>query len=133
MTFAQIFGRTPQNRKDKAAYVTVKEAKVQRTAYGTVIYKAKLHSTNEADGTPKKGQRNQYVATIETNDKQVVVSCSCLDFTYRWEYPLHMRKAARLEYSNGEKTRETNPGMIPGCCCHLVKLGNVLVKKGKIK
>jgi hypothetical protein len=135
MTMQQIMARTPSNRKQKAEYVRILEVKVKNTSYKTRIYKAKLNSTHNVvndQAVRKRVTPTSYVATVETNDKMVVVSCSCEDFMYTWEMALVKRRAARIEYSNGESPDERNPRMIPGCCAHLFKFGELLIKKGKV-
>jgi hypothetical protein len=134
MTMQQILDKTPRNRKDKAEYVKITESKIQKTKYGTTIYKAKVFSIADNMGNPKRGgSRNVYVATVESNGKQCVVSCSCEDFTFTFEYALNKKKAARIEYSNGESPDTRNPKMVPGCCGHLVRLGSTLIAKGRVK
>ena len=132
MTMEQILKRTPANRKDKAVYVKIKELKSRKTSYSTIVYKAKTTSSHTTTGVKKRGQQSTYVTTIETNGKMCVVSCSCEDFAYRWEVALNKKKAARIEYSNGEPPVDTNPSLIPGCCGHLVSLGLLLIRKGKV-
>lgn len=134
MTMTQILAKAPKNRKDKSEYCRVKNAKVQSTAYGTRIYKAQVFSIADNQGNPHKhGQRNVYVTTVETNDKQVVVSCSCEDFMFTFEYALNKKKAARIEYCNGEVPVDRNPRLVPGCCGHIYKFGTTLIAKGRVK
>jgi hypothetical protein len=134
MTMQQILDKTPRNRRDKADYVIISDTKKASTDYGTVIYKAKVYSTHDNKGNPKRrGQRIVYVTTVETNMKQTVVSCSCEDFMFTFEYALNKKKAARIEYCNGEPPIDRNPRMIPGCCGHIFKFGTALIAKGRVK
>jgi intein/homing endonuclease len=58
-----------------------------------------------------------YVTTVEVSPKEkCVVSCSCEDFLFTWEYTLNKKGAARIEYSNGESSKDRNPQQIPGTC-----------------
>lgn len=135
MTMQQILDRTPQNRKQKAEYVRIQAVKVQKTSYQTTIYKAKISSTHNIvkdDAVRKRVTPTTYVSTVETNGKMVVVSCSCEDFMYTWEVALSKKKAARIKYSNGEMPDDRNPRMVPGCCAHLHKFGQMLISKGKV-
>lgn len=132
MRMQQIIDKSPNNRKDKATYVKIKEVKKVKTAHKTVIFKAKTSSTHDNVGNPKRGSGSTYVTSVETNGKMSVVSCSCEDFAYRWEVALNKKKAARIQYSNGEDPVDTNPRMIPGCCAHLIRFGQVLLSKGEV-
>lgn len=135
MTMQQILAKTPQNRKQKADYVKILAVKAQKTNYKTVVYKAKTNSTHNVvkdEAIRKRGVPTTYVATIETNGKMVVVSCSCEDFMYTWEVALAKKRAARIQYSNGEEPNDRNPRYIPGCCAHLHKFGEMLISKGKV-
>ena len=136
MTMKQILQKTPPSRKDKAQYCVIREARVMDKDYGhiqTTIYKAKVYSTHDAQGNKHRGPRNVYVATVEVHKKQVVVSCSCQDFCFTFEVALSKKKAARIEYSNGELPVDRNPRMIPGCCGHLFKFGSALVAKKRVE
>jgi hypothetical protein len=133
MTMRQILAKTPPSRKEKAAVCRIREARVSSTDYGTTVYKAKIFSTHDAQGNPHRGPRNIYVATVETNGKMTVVSCSCQDFCFTWEVALARQRAARIEYSNGKDPKDRNPRYIPGCCGHLFKFGTTLIAKGRVK
>jgi len=133
MTMKQILAKTPKDRQQKATFCVVKETRKQETDYGTTIYKAKVYSTHDAKGNPHRGPRNVYINTVETNGKQAVVSCSCEDFCFTWEVALNKQKAARIEYSNGEDPVDRNPRYVPGCCGHLFKFGEMLVRKNIVK
>ena len=132
MKMQQIINRTPSTRKDKATFVKIKEVRTTKTPYNTTVFKAKTSSTHDSMGNPKRGSPTTYVTSIETNGKMSVVSCSCEDFAYRWEVALNKKKAARIEYSNGDPPVDTNPTLIPGCCAHLVRFGQILLGKGKV-
>ena len=72
-----------------------------------------------------------YVTTVEiTPKKYCIVSCSCDDFMYTWEYTLNKKGAARIEYSNGESSKDRNPMQIPGTCKHIYPFLSRLVDKG---
>lgn len=133
MTMLQILAKTPQSRRDNAAFVRVKSSKVERTKYETLKYIAKTYSTHDAKGQSKKGKPVEHTTIVETNGKQVVVECDCEDFWAIWEFALNQKKAARIKHSNGQPPVEKNPKWRPGCCKHLFFLGSDLLKKGKIR
>lgn len=133
MTAAQILARTPRDIRESSQYVSIKDAKKQNTKYKTVIYKAKTYSTHNSAGIRKNASPVTYVSTAETNGKMVVVSCSCENFCFQWEYALNKKRAARIEYCNGEPPVEKNPRLVPGCCKHLHRFLTLLIQKGKVE
>lgn len=132
MTMLQILGKTPQSRRDNAAFVRVKSAKVQNTPYKTLKYVAQTYSTHDANGQPKRAAPKTHTTTVETNGKQVVVECTCEDFWAVWEFALNQHKAARIKHSNGLPPVERNPKWRPGCCKHVFHFGQDLLRKGKV-
>lgn len=134
MTFKQILSKTPLNRIKKAESVKIIEVKVRKNPEGYPMVVAKTKSLRTSKDKPKKPAAIvPYVTTIEIYPKgYVIVSCSCDDFMYTWEVALHMKGAARIEFSNAEMPDTRNPARIPGCCGHIVKLGEFLRDKGKL-
>ncbi len=62
----------------------------------------------------------------------VIVSCSCPDFMYRWEVALAVKNAAKVKYSNGAYPKITNPKGKTSICKHLVAIAeDVLIKNSK--
>jgi hypothetical protein len=132
MKMRDILAKTPESRRQNAAFVKVRNIRVQRTAYQTLKYIAQTYSTHDAKGDMKRGSPTVYETTVETNGKQVVVDCGCDDFKFVFEYALNLKKAARLKRSNGEPPIEKNPRNRPGCCKHLYTLGVKLIGNGKV-
>lgn len=140
MKMQDILKRTPQSRMQGASYCVVKSSKRGRTSYGTVVYSAKVYSTHDHNFVEKKYTPVTHVTTVETNIKEmnpnkrmVVVSCSCDDFKFVWEFALNKRRAARLDYCNGEPPVDTNPRLIPGCCRHIACFSQKLLRKGYVE
>jgi hypothetical protein len=133
MTARQILAKTPRSRRDAAIFTRVKEAK--KTKKGeSILFMAKTITTKKPSGDRKTPpEPYTYVSTIEVNKKgQAIVSCSCDDFMYTWEYTLKQKGAARIEYSNGESSKDRNPQQIPGCCKHLYGFMTKLIEKDKL-
>ena len=86
------------------------------TTYSTKIWNSKLNRW--VKHVPK-----YYDTFIMVNPKRgsVVLSCSCPDFKYRHEVALWKRGGAELEYSNGMRTKITNPRMRATCCKHCLR------------
>jgi hypothetical protein len=82
------------------------------------------------------GVEERYVyPDLKTN---IVLSCTCPDYRYRWEYA--NKKAGALfgrlskKYIRKTKTRKpVNPDLIPGICRHLFQMQSYLRVEGYIK
>lgn len=134
LSMKQIISKAGATRRNAAAYVDLLQTKVKKSKAGNPLVVCKTRSNATPQGKAKaKGSANTYVTTIEVlPSSKVIVSCSCDDFMYTWEAALNLKGAARIEYSNGELPNEKNPTNIPGCCKHLVALGQSLIDKGKL-
>jgi hypothetical protein len=122
----QIFRSTPPDSFTKAAQVSVLGFK---------------DGTSRSSGRKKfigktftKGQSLiKYSTCIEVDaQKKVHLSCSCDDFTFRWEHALQEVGSADIRYSNGEKPGLRNPGHVKGCCKHIVALWSFAQEKGLV-
>lgn len=133
MTIRQILLKTPPSRRQAADYCKIKEVKaVTKPSTGLVTFKAKTLSTHTPAGL-KKSVWQQYVTTIALPPaKGAVVSCTCDDFMFVWEYALAKQGAAKIEYSNGEPPIDTNPQLRPGCCKHIYCLATTLINKNRL-
>ncbi len=129
LTLPQIYAKTDQLRKINAQYVKLLKIKKGYNSQGKAYIVAWSHSTKTVnkDGFVVQGiSSNKYITAITFLDKRlhVLLSCSCPDFLYRQEVALHKKKAAEIEYSNGELPNVTNPLMIPYMCKHCVSVYN---------
>lgn len=135
MTARQLLAKTPRSRRDAAIFTRVKEAKKGKKG-DNILFMAKTITTRKATGDKKTPpEPYTYVSTVEVLAKPkgaVIVSCSCDDFLYTWEYTLKRKGAARIEYSNGESSKDRNPQQIPGCCKHLYGFMTKLIDKSKL-
>lgn len=133
MTIRQILVKTPPSRRQAADYCKIKEIKaVTKKSTGQVTFKAKTLSTHTPAGL-RKVVWQQYVSTISLVPKHgAVVSCSCDDFAFVWEYALAKHGAAKIEYSNGDPPIDKNPHLRPGCCKHIYSLATTLIEKNKL-
>lgn len=134
LTARQLIKATVPSRKHAAASARIKELKRGKLPNGSIIYKAKIHTTATPDGQRKPPPpMYTYVTTLEINTKgYCIVSCSCEDFWAVWEVALNRKGAARIEYSNGEIPTVKNSSLHPGCCKHCYALLTRLVDKNVI-
>ena len=133
MTMRQILASTPPSRRSASEWVKIIGLKVRKSPEGYPLVLAQTIATNYPDGRRKIPQpTHRYVSTIEVRRQYVIVSCSCDDFKYTFEYALNKRGAAKIEYSNGEPPVERNPKLVPGVCKHLFALGKKLIETGKL-
>lgn len=122
-----------QLRFERAAFVRAVQLTVGRSKKtGKMRFVCR---TNTPENRGGKVVLDKYVTTVELIDpkKQYVkVSCSCPDFWATWEVALAQKGAADVLYSNGEMPDMRNPSRVAGCCKHVVKLADLLVKKGLV-
>lgn len=139
LTLRQIIAKTTRDRAILAREVTITKIK---TGYdkgrGTPLVACSSWSPHD----PKTGMRisnpPKYITTVvglegahkKVGAQYVEVSCQCPDFWAVWEYALNKKGAAQIKFSNGEKPVEKNPSMIPGCCKHVIALGNHIISHG---
>ena len=129
LTLPQIIRRTTRLRHEGAKYVRITDMKKGYDSKGRGYVACASYSTHiiGEDGRPHRNPDPQkYVTVFVFLDQQlhVQMSCSCADFTYRWETALHGKGAAEIEYSTGEYPLQTNPSMRAACCKHAVALFN---------
>lgn len=123
----QISRRCSRRQRENAAFVRILKTQKGYTASGKGYVACQSYSTHVLNeyGRPVRNESpHKYVTMmifLDTN-LNVKISCSCPDFLYRWEWALHNRGAADIEYSNGDFPDITNPKYKPACCKHLYKL-----------
>ncbi|QDH83440.1 hypothetical protein [Achromobacter phage Motura] len=128
LTFPQIIKRTTKDRIASAKYVKILKTKSGYDQLGRGYIAAQTMSTHEFDYSTGKWypakNKPMYLtkAVFFDNKLHCLVSCSCPDFPYRWEYALTAKDASEIEYSDGSAPNITNPTLRPGACKHLVRL-----------
>jgi len=127
LTLPQIAQRTNRLRQEGSRYVRIIHMKKGWDSLGRGFVACSSYSTHiiSGDGRPIKNTNpSRYITVITFLDTQlhVNISCSCGDFTYRWETALHHKSAADIEYSNGEWPVITNPQGRGWACKHLLAL-----------
>lgn len=133
LTLPQIYQRTDKRRKESAKYVKIIHQKRGWDSLGRGYVACASYSTKEWNPWKQKYVKNpriknRYVSVFVFLDPRlhVVVSCSCADFKYRWEFSLNQTQAAEIEYSNGEFPKIRNPQLAKRMCKHLLKLYEVI-------
>lgn len=129
MKIQSLFRLSSKNRKYLAQYVRILGQKTGYTKEGLGYLAARTQSTHRLDENgflvPVRARnRTTYLSMILFVDQRlnVRVSCSCEDFKFMYEWALHNRKAADIEYSNGEPPNIKNPQYKPALCKHLCAL-----------
>lgn len=129
----QVIKNSPANRREKANFVMIKKVKLKTLPNGAPLVMAQTSSKVTSTGKGKPGGSiNTYVTSVEVRGKYVILSCSCPDFMFTWEFALNKQKAARIEYCNGEHPAERNPTLLAGTCCHSIRLGERMMDEGQI-
>lgn len=125
ISIRQVFRSTPANRftmADKVRLVGVKIGKSRTMGVPKAICQA------YTPGAPVKYN----VALTFTSGDKCVLSCSCDDFMYRWEYALAKKGGAEMKFGPGDPPVATNPTLIAGCCKHIIALYNKLQADGTL-
>ena len=132
-TLDQVIKKCPRNRIRNAKYV--KLVSIKKGYHNGLAYIA-CRSRSTAVVNPfghviPNRDPKTYVTMFTFLDKKLNIkaSCSCPDFFYRWEVALHHKGAADIQYSTGTDPDVTNPGMVAGCCKHLIALRTYLKEK----
>jgi|ERR1700682_319139 len=137
LNLPQLVRRTDSLRKKRAKFVKILYTKKGYNTLGQGFIATSSYSTHliDPDGRVYKNEEpNRYVTVVTFLDNKlnVKVSCSCDDFKYREEWALWNRKAADIEYSNGDFPDMTNPQYRPYVCKHILALWEKRLA-GKIK
>ncbi len=116
---ARILRATPPDRIERSSFIKLTSVKT-----GVSKSSGKRKIIAQSVSIDKKSpDRTKYVSSVEFHgDDRVKVSCSCSDFTFRWEYALAEKGGADIVYGNGDPPVDRNPSMKPGCCKHVVAL-----------
>lgn len=134
LTIQQIARKTSRLRQEGARYVKITQVKKGYLTNGHGYIAGACYSTHTIGQDGKAHVNNEpskYVTVIEFVDAQlhVKVSCSCGDFTFRYEWALWNRGASDIEYSNGDSPDTTNPSYKPAMCKHAYALFNKIKDK----
>lgn len=126
---------TPAYFRNSASDVVIKKYKSNLTtktglpaitAYGV----ADITATDEPP-TPHKVIVVGMLKDIPISEqRKVLVSCDCGNYTFVWEYANTVNRASRIKYSNGQPAHLTNPTNRPGLCKHLVAFAQEILDRG---
>ena len=129
LSVKQLYRSTPPYIKNNSQPVIVKALKPAKTKAGLPAFRAKVSSVS-------RGKRVLHDTTIIGKEKDVpvmkqkhvLVSCSCENFCFMWEYANTHWGSSVIKYCNGEPAVQTNPSNHPGMCKHLIALTDTLVE-----
>lgn len=127
LTLKQIVDRTDKLRQYNAKFVRFLRVKKGRDAngHGFIAVQSVSNKVMRPDGRViTKDESTKYITMVTFVDDKLhcKCSCSCPDFLYTWEVALNKKRAAEIEYSNGESPDIRNPARVAGTCKHLVAL-----------
>lgn len=130
MKLAKLMAMSDKIRKINARFVKITGYKNgwDRKGIATAICRSYTPKEYKLGRIVDAKDKSKYTTSIKFVDKNlnVKVSCSCPDYTFRWEYANHKAGASDIVYSNGEPPVETNPNMKPGLCKHGLALAKYL-------
>lgn len=131
MNLRQMALLTSDDRKHRAKYVVLTYLKAGVNKQGYPYAAARTYSKYAEDrhGRPVRVlDPHHYVTVIvfvpnkKGNKLNCVVSCSCDDNCFRFEWANTRKKASEIEYCNGQPPDATNPTYEPSLCKHLYAL-----------
>lgn len=134
MSLKALLRKTPKLMKYNAHYVVVKKLSKKKTKTGLPAIQGQCFSEDGIGAN--RTIYDLYVIGLDSKDKpvsqqkRVLVSCNCQNYTYTWEYANAYHGCSKIIYGNGEAPNFTNPGYLPGMCKHLVSFTDEIIKKG---
>lgn len=136
LTLRQILKNTPKLMIANSSDVQVLKFKKTTTKSGLPAVKAMCVHNDPFRPDRIKRPREVYIIGLEkigkpiNKQRRVMMSCSCENFVFTWEYALAVHGAARVMYGNGDAPDWTNPSLVAGTCKHCVAIARHLIEKG---
>ena len=136
VSLKKLYRNTPELYKANGADVDIVTMKKAKTATGLPAVRAVCVHNDSIRVDRVKKPRNVVILGFEkdvplSKQKKVLVSCSCENFVFTWEYANAHHGAAKIIYGNGDAPNYTNPRLAVGLCKHLVAVTLELFDKGK--
>ena len=144
LTLRKLFRNTPRLMINNAMDVNVIKFKVTKTRSGMPAIQAVTLTDDPWRPNRTKRPRDTFIIGLDVDKqgekdinkpvnahKRVIVSCSCEDYMFRWEYANAAHGASRIIYGNGDPPEYTNPLLAYGLCKHLVALAKKIIKEDK--
>lgn len=134
MSLKALLRKTPKLMKYNSHYVVVKKMGKKKTKTGLPAIQGQCFSEDGVGAS--RTIYDLYVIGLDSKDKpvsqqkRVLVSCNCQNYTYTWEYANAYHGCSKIIYGNGEAPNFTNPGYMPGMCKHLCAFTDEIIKKG---
>lgn len=136
MSLKGLLRNTPALMLHNSQDVRISKLRKTTTRSGLKAYSAKaLHQDPWRPDRTKK-IRDVYIIGLSDPDKpiskqrKVLVSCSCENYAFTWEYANAVHGCARVIYGNGEPPAFTNPHLVPALCKHITAVARHLIQKG---
>lgn len=131
LSLKQLLRATPPYIRANSQEVVIKSLKPATTKGGHPGIRAKVMSVarkvKTLYDTSVAGKEKEIPVSQQ---KHVLVSCSCPFFCYNSEYALKHWGSAVIKYSNGEPASVTNPSNHPLLCKHLYALADTILSEG---
>lgn len=140
LTLRKLLRGTPRLMINNSIDVVLIERKITKTRSGMPAFKGVAITQDPYRPNKVVRKHNTFIIGAELDKennpvkkpinkhKKIIVSCSCENFVFTFEYANAAHGASRLVYSNGEPPIVTNPGLAPGLCKHLVAAARLLIK-----
>lgn len=136
LSLKKLLRTTPKLYHYNAEDVIIQKLDKKKTKSGLPAIQAKAYSVDPYRPNKTKRVHDLYIIGIDiqgkpvSGQKRVLVSCSCENYVFAWEYANAKHGASKLIYGNGDAPDFTNPAQAPGLCKHLTALAKEIIKKG---
>lgn len=129
-TLNTLYNNTDKGRQTRSEAVSVKHTKTliskKNFTIKEYVYKT---GTGRFNYTTSIRPLNPIQYDLNGGDAPAVVSCSCKDFKYRWEYANAQSQNAEIKYSNGQPALVTNPKNKKQLCKHLYAIKDDVITR----
>jgi hypothetical protein len=136
LSLKQLLRTTPKLMKNNSMDVVVSKLVRKKTKSGLPAVEAVTYTADPYRPNKSRRDHKAYIIGIDSQDqpitkqRRVMISCSCENYIFTWEYANALHGASKLVYGNGDPATFTNPDNLPGMCKHLVAITKEITDKG---
>lgn len=138
LSLKELISNSESDRQTRANYVVhVETAKRVKTAKGLPAVDATAWYEDLLRPNSKEAHKRYTVHVIGLDDpnlpiykqKRVLISCSCPDWVFTWEYANAIHGATKIIFGNGQPPVRKNAGCAPGLCKHSLGVAEYIMER----
>lgn len=136
MTLRQLMTKTPALMRNNSDDVQIETLSKKKTKSGLPVVVAKGYTVDPFRPKATRRVHELYIVGLDSQStpiskqRRVLVSCSCENYCFVFEYANAYHGASKILYGNGQSPDFTNPGLLPGLCKHLYSLAEIVRERG---